>query len=272
MAMQHGLIRNSLRLSCAAAVCALALVACGGGGGSPGTNPNGGSGNVQPPTPTVVDPALALEGFWFGPMTTGPDGATDAEAVVMPDGTAWVVFETSSAPTAVAKIALSGTGVNATDATVTGSGNYYRLSDGTRLTATQTGTASTRGTFTGTVTVTGNTPANFNWASSPGFTTQSLATDVVGTWNGALGTTQVSWGVNTAGVLSGNGSTGCTYTGTVRPSTGTAVFDVSVAEDCAGVARNLSGIATLSTDKATLRFIFTANAGATGGLVTLARQ
>jgi hypothetical protein len=273
----------------AVATCTLALAACGGGGGSPGVTSGGNNnGGVTPPPPVLVNAALAMQGFWTDavPVTAAPDGATRSEAVVMPDGTGWVVFENDTAPTAVARIALTGIAVNATDATATGSGNYYRLNNinpqlnGTRIAASATGTASTRGTFTGTITVTGNAATSFNWASVAGFTTQSLAADVVGTWNTTAGSAAVvlSWTISSTGAVSGNGSTGCTYAGTLTPSPGTAVYDLSVAENCAGIVRNLAGIATLAstststTGANTLRVVFTADAGATGGLFALTRQ
>ncbi|MEJ8838670.1 hypothetical protein [Ramlibacter sp. AN1133] len=268
-----------MRLPCALAAVTLALAACGGGGDS---GSDGGPG-VQPPAPVLVNPALAMQGFWSGAVTTAPDGATRSSAVVMPDGTAWVVFETATATTAVAKIALTGTAVNETDATAAGSGNYYRLPTATqastRSAASASATASTKGTFAGSITVTGNAATGFNWASVAGFTTQSLAADVVGTWNGSAGgsAVQVSWGILSTGALTGNSSTGCTYSGTLKPSAGTAVYDLVVAEDCAGTVRNMTGIATLSstsasTSKNSLRVVFTADANATGGLFALTKQ
>ena len=269
---------NELRLSFALAACVLALAACGGGGGDSG----GSGGSVQPPAPILVNPALALQGFWSGPVTAAPDAATRSSAIVMPDGTSWIVFENDGAPTAVARIQLTASAVNGTDATVTGSGNYYRLGTVTRSTASESGTASTNGTFTGTVAVAGNAATRFNWVSAAGFTTQSVAADVVGTWNGTggFGAAQVSWAISSTGAVSGNSSAGCIYAGTLRPSTGTAVYEVSVVEDCSstgGPVRNMSGIAILAgtnlgTTRNALRVVFTADAGTTGGLFALSRQ
>jgi hypothetical protein len=261
---------RNLRLAATLAACTLALAACGGGGGDGGT----GTGTVNPPPTVLVNPALAMQGFWSGAVTAAPDGATRSSAVVMPDGTSWVVFESATAPTAVARIGLTGTAVNETDATATGSGNYYRLSDGVRSAATASGTASTKGTFSGNVTVSGNAASNFDWTPTAGFTTQSVASDVVGRWNGTAGRAaiQVSWTIDAAGTVSGSSSTGCTYSGSLKPDAGTAVYDMAVAENCAGTVRNLAGIATLVANKSSLRVVFTADAGASGGLFALARQ
>ncbi|HET8747569.1 MAG TPA: hypothetical protein VFM98_18365, partial [Ramlibacter sp.] len=269
MHKQDGLtLPKNLRLPLTLAASTLALVACGGGGGSAGD----GDGGVNPPPPVLVDPDVAMRGFWAGPLTTAPDGATAASAVVMPDGTGWVVFENNTAATAVAKVSLTGEAVNATDATVTGSGFYFRLGDGVRSAISATGTASTAGTFSGTAIVGSAAATAFEWASVPGFTVQSLSIDVVGTWNGALGNAQVSWAIFSDGTLAGNGSNACSYAGTLRPATGTAVYDVSVTETCPTSQRVLSGIATLPAPKNVLRVVFTSNANAQGGLLVLAKQ
>ena len=264
MHKQHSIHRlKNLQLSCALAACTVALAACGGGGGGGGETP-----------PPAVDPSVAMRGFWGGTMTGAPDGATRSAAVVMADGTAWVVLESATAPTAVARIPLTGTGVNTTDATVTGNGFYYRLGDGARLAVSASGTASTKGTFKGTATANGTAPAGFDWTSVPGFTTPAQAADVVGTWAGTAGAgaVTITWSVSAAGAVTGSSSTGCAYSGTLRPAAGTAVYDLSVAEDCAGTVRALSGIATLFAGKTSLRAAFTTDSGTKADLVVLGKQ
>ena len=63
----------------------------------------------------------------------------------------------------------------------------------------------------------------------------------------------------------------------MKPSAGSiAVYDVAVTETCAGVVRDLAGVATLRAAAgavpASLRVIFTAESGATGGLLALDKQ
>jgi hypothetical protein len=271
MNKQHGLTRlKSLQLAFALAACTVTLVACGGGGGDPGAT----APPPPPPAPVLVDPAVAMRGFWSGNVTTAPDGATRASAVVMPDGTGWVVLESNTAPVAVARIPFTGAALNDTDATVSGGGSYYRLSDGAKSAVSASGTASTKGTFKGNATVTGNAASAFDWVSTAGFTTAAQQADVVGTWNGTAGSgaVQVTWIISTAGAVTGSSSTGCGYAGTVKPSTGTAVYDVNVTEDCAGTVRAMNGIATLVANKTSLRVVFTAEAGASAGLFSLNKQ
>lgn len=236
---------------------AIALAGCGGGGG--GT--------------VLADVGATMQGFWGGSMTPAPDGATRASTVVMPNGTAWVVYESATAPTAVANLALTGTAASTTDVSVTGSGSYYRLSDGAKSAVSASGTAGTS-TFNGTATVTGSAASSFAWTRAAGFTTAALASDVVGRWLGTVGgrTVQITWNINAAGAVSGTSTTGCTYSGNVTPVAGTAVYNVAVSEDCQGTAQALAGIATLAAAKTSLRVVFTANAGAQGGLISFAKQ
>lgn len=254
------------------AVCAASLVACGGGGG--------GGGDAAP---ARVDPSAILQNFWSGPVTNGADGATRASAVVMPSGTAWVAMESMDPATqavtivGMAKVALSGTAVDAQSASLTGSGNYYTLtlvppdSAAQALTAAGTVTASS---LTGTATTAAGT-SDLSWTpvTTPSFTAPAQAADVQGNWRGTLGrgAVQVDWIISAAGGVTGNNNAGCTYTGTVKPSAGgIAVYDVDVTEICAGppaTNRTLAGIATLTSAKTSLRAMYTANSDASGGLL-----
>jgi|GEM_PF-2738745 len=257
---------KGLRLSFALVACTAALAACGGGGSS--------SESAPPPAPPVlVDPAVAMRGFWSGAVTSAPDGTTRASAVVMPDGTGWVVLESNTAPTAIARIPLSGTAVDDKSATISGNGAYYRMSDGTKSALSATGTASTAGTFKGTATVGGNAASSFDWASVAGFSTAAQQADVAATWHGTAGTGTVTlnWSISAAGAVTGSSSTGCSYSGTVTPASNTAVYNLAVSEDCQGTVKALSGIATLASSKTALRAVFTTDSGAAAGLFSLAK-
>ena len=239
--------------------CTAALAACGGGGGGA--------------APTRVSPSVAMQGFWFGSIAPASDGATRASSVIMPDGTAWVVFEGQTTANAVARVVLSGTGLNETDASVSGAGAYYRLSDGAKVAVSVSGTASTAGTLKGTAIVTGNANTTINWNSVAGFTTPAQQADVAATWNGTAGAgaVHITWTISAAGALSGNSSTGCTYSGTLTPNAGIAVYKVAVSEDCAGTVKTVAGIATLAAAKTSLRVVYTANAEASGGLISFTK-
>ena len=268
MNKQNSLSRlKYLQHAVAMSACAATLVACGGGGG-------GGEAPAPAPAPAPVDPSVAMRGFWSGTVAPAPDGTTRASAVIMPSGVAWVVYESSTATTAVSRVALTGTAVNTTDATVSGNGSYFRLSDGVKNTVAVTGTASTAGTLKGTSTVTGNAASTFDWTAVSGFTTAAQQADVAASWRGTVGAgaVQVTWTISGTGAVTGTSTTGCAYTGTVTPNAGIAVYNVTVAEDCAGTVKNMSGIATLASNKTSLRVVFTADSEASGGLISFAKQ
>lgn len=281
MHKQHSLtLVSKPRLLLALAACTLALAACGGGGGGGGDDE---AGATAPPPASLVDPSLAMRGFWSGALGTAVDGATRSSATVMPDGTAWVVFEGDTAPTGVAKIALTGTGLNETDARVAGTGDYYRSGTAiNRNAATANGTASTKGTFTGTLNVAGNVASTFNWTSVAGFASPAVAADLAGRWNGSRTNSDfpAGWVIDSAGAVSGT-TLGCTYTGTATPTAGTAVYGVTVVEDCSSSdrgVRTMSGIgilastSTFTANKNALRVVFTIDGGASAGVFTFTRQ
>lgn len=256
--------------------CTAALAACGGGGGEAAAPaPAPAPAPPAAPAPAPVSPRAVSQGFWTGAVTNGPEASTRASTVIMPDGTAWVAHETTTAVTGVSKVTLTGTPVNATTATFTGTGNYYSLTGAARQALTATATASTAGTLTGTTAITGNPAGTFNWASVAGYTTAATAADVTGTWRGTAGgnVVQVTWAVTAAGSLSGSSTTGCTYNGLLKPTSApVAVYDFSITEDCAGAAKAMIGIATLNTGKTSLRVVFTADSDVTGGLFALTKQ
>lgn len=249
--------------------CAL-LAACGGGGGS------------AAPTPTLVDASAVTRGFWAGTITGGPDGSTRASAIVMTDLVAWVAFETASGVVGVSRTSLSATATDATTASVSGSGTYYPLSGAASRAVSASGTT-TGTTLQGTLTV-GGTASAMTWTPVSGYTAGAATptSPVAGTFTGALGggTVRVTWAIDALGSLvspTSVSTTGCTYSGSLKPSAGgIAVFDVAVKENCAGTTRDLAGVATLraasGSTPASLRVIYTADAGATGGLLALDKQ
>lgn len=249
------------------AACAAALAACGGGGGGGG----------DAPAANLVDPASILQNFWSGAVANGADGATRASAVVMPDGTAWVAMESPLAVVGVAKVALSGTAVDAQSATFTGSGNYYSLAGGAAQPLTAAGTVSAA-SLSGTATTAAGT-SDLNWTpvTAPSFAAAAQPADVQATWTATVGggALVVTWTIDAAGALTGATNTGCTYTGTVKPSAGgIAVYDVAAAEACGGppaTTRNLAGIATLNAAKTSLRVMYTAEAGASAGVLAFSK-
>lgn len=230
-------MQMNLRLLASAAT--LALAACGG---------NGGSG-----TPIAL---ADLQGFWNGPVA-GADfgGAASVRSVVLDDGRAWLFLHDDAAGEPLVGLATAqlgvagesftgnGTRYDATGAVVTTvsvAGNL--TADGLDMTASSTGSA---------------TLSTMDLALDARFDTPAVASGVEGMWvfTQANGTIEGTWTIAADGSLTGNRTPGCTYTGTVTPHAGVAVYDVSITESCTGsAAKGLAGIAKLNSTGAFLTF------------------
>lgn len=99
------------------------------------------------------------------------------------------------------------------------------------------------------------------------YDTQASLGDWAGSWNSSqsvsgLGSLVTSWTV-TGGAITGSGSGGCTYTGTVstRPEA-KAVVNVSLTETCGSTVQQFDGIGAPGLD---------ANGNVVGRIVTLLR-
>lgn len=266
----------------AAAACAALLAGCGGGGG--------GSGDTTVTPPVLVNLSAVAPGFWAGTLTNGPEASTRASAVVMPDLTTWVAYETGVGVVGVSKLGpMSGTATSETTASITDNGNYFSLANSGAATAQAvTGTITSTGAGSGTIAATstvGSTTTTASLTAQAGFTTAAALSSIASsTFVGNLGggSVQVTWkfdatGNLVAGPANSFSSTGCTYTGSVTPVASIAVFNVNVTETCQTTARVLSGIATFKAaagaTPASLRAIFTANTTpTTGGLLSLDKQ
>ncbi|HYF20057.1 MAG TPA: hypothetical protein VEA40_19485 [Ramlibacter sp.] len=230
---------------------------------------------------TLVNAPAVTRGFWAGTTTGGPDGSTQASAVILPDLTTWIVHETAMGVVGVSKATASATASNTTTASISGNGFYYPLAGGTRQTVTATGSVNKSGTLTATAS-TGTTTATHAWSAVSGFTTAATAANATGTWSGAAGggTLEVTWTITAASTgnnVQGNSTTGCQYAGTLRPhAAGVAVYSVAVVETCGTAPNNttktLDGIATLNAARTRLNVTYTTDAGAAGGLLALTKQ
>jgi hypothetical protein len=238
--------------------CAL-LVGCGGGGGSSG------------------EPLKSAQGFWSGTVSGAPDGATAVSTVVTPQESAWIVLLNGSTPTALVQANMTTTTtMGGSQVSATGTGAYFELGTSTRYAVTITGVATTSNTFNGTATLATSPVSSFTWAmtGSTAYSTPARTADLVASWSGAAGdaSVTVTWSVNASGAVSGTSSTGCSYAGTMVPtSAAVAVFTVAVTETCGAVVETLSGIATLNASKTILSVAYTAAAGTKGNLLQLAK-
>ncbi len=248
---------TTLLKTTALALLGTTLVACGGGGDSPA--PTGDPG-------TQAQALANAQGFW----SATPSAGNSATAVILPNGQAWVVYQTGNTVTALGQAVLSVTG-----GSYSGIGKHYALPGGAVQTFTLGGTLPTAntGSLANSVTLGAGTGSVINWTYSKSYESAATQASVQGSWRGAQGAASLSWDVDGAGKLAGTSSTGCSYSGTLTPNANpVAVFDLTVTESCAGAIKTLSGIATLNAAKTGLSLAYTTAAGAQGGVVVLVRH
>lgn len=252
---------SGLVMACAA------LTACGGGGG--GATDVGVGNPTTPVAPTPDTPAAVkladAQGFWSATLSA----TSSASAVILPNGQAWVVYQTGSTITALAQATLS---LNGT--TYTSSGKYYSLPAGAVQDYSFSGNliAGSPGTLANSVTVGSGTPTAVIWTYSKTYETPAVQGSVQGRWSGQQGADSLLWDIDAAGKLAGTSTTGCTYSGSITPNANpVAVLDVALTENCAGASKTLSGIATLNAAKTGMSLAYTTGAGTQGGAVVLGK-
>jgi hypothetical protein len=241
-----------------------ALSACSGGSGGGATDVGVGNPTTPVATPAAVKLADA-QGFWSATLSA----TSSASAVILPNGQAWVVYQTGSTITALAQATLS---LNGT--TYTSSGKYYSLPAGAVQDYSFSGNliAGSPGTLANSVTVGSGTPTAVIWTYSKTYETPAVQGSVQGRWSGQQGADSLLWDIDAAGKLAGTSTTGCTYSGSITPNANpVAVLDVALTENCAGASKTLSGIATLNAAKTGMSLAYTTGAGAQGGVVVLGK-
>jgi hypothetical protein len=194
--------------------------------------------------------------------------------VILPNGQAWVIYQTGSTVSALAQGSLSVSG-----STFTGVGKHYILPGGAVQdfslsailgTSTSFTTAANTPTLVNTTTVGTAVSSTLTWVYSKAYEAAATQASVQGRWSGVQGAVSLIWDIDSTGKLAGTSTTGCTYSGTITPNANpVAVLDVTMTENCAGTSKTLSGIATLNAAKTGLSVAYTAAAGAQGGVVVL---
>lgn len=184
--------------------------ACGGGGG--------GVEDFALPTPA--------RGFYTLTLNNGRTGYL----TILSDGTYWGLYSTVANDNVVAGL-LQGSGNTNANQFTSGNGRDFNLEGLEILEFDVTATFSEMASIAGTADYGGDT-VSFTGVYDDSFElTPSLAA-VAGSYSGEAassgGNETATFTVTTAGVVSGSGSSGCTFSGTLEPRTDGNVFDTTI--------------------------------------------
>jgi len=216
-----------------ALLAALLLSACGGGGDStpaPAPTP------TPEPTPTTLS-AAALQGRWassagISPARTGMVLPTSAGGTEL-----WLLASDLSS---LARLQVSTSGADA----VSASGKTYALPSS----STQVGQSAS---YSGTASLLSQTLSLNGGAllltRSDELKTAASQTAITGNWSASVGGQSVTlaWGLAANGTLSGPGSSGCSYSGSVTARSDASAYNASLTETCPNTSPvGFAGIAT----------------------------
>ena len=243
------------------------LAGCGGGGSSGGI-----AAPATPlPTPTPTpNPAIAavtadLQGIW-----ESSSAGVKTSAVVLPDGQTWLAQSQASVDIdlVIAKLEASGSGYSSG---FIGSGKRYLLGTSTvgtiDLNAGKTAASSLSLTLT-----TAGVTETYAMGYQSRYDTAAILADHAGDWTATSGPGRLTWHITATGIISGTGSTGCSYAGQIKlRAEAKAVVDLIVAEQCADKSVKLAGIALLHPDKRIAILAMTTTDGVTAWLLAMAR-
>ena len=206
---------------------AATLTACGGGGG-----------DEAPVSGPLV------QGRWVA----GAGGLTAYTAVGLPavKGAA-VVWVLANDASQLAKLTVQGNGTLA--------GRAYALGQGVAATAI---TGQWSAPAPQSITLTGVVNGTLTLAQADTLAAAAVQADAAGTWKATAGgnAQTVTWTVAASGALSGQSTTGCTYSGTLTAMGNATAYTAAVKEACSdGATHQYNGIATLNPAKNALSMV-----------------
>ena len=237
------------------------LAGCGGGGSSGGIAAPATPLPTPTPSPAIARVTEDLQGIW-----ESSNAGVETSAVVLPDGQTWLVQ--SQASLVIAKLEASGSGYSSG---FIGSGKRYLLGTSTvgtiDLNAGKTAASSLSLTLT-----TAGVTETYAMGYQSRYDTAAILADHAGDWTATSGPGRLTWHITATGILSGTGSTGCSYAGQIKlRAEAKAVVDLIVAEQCADKLRQLAGIALLHPDKPSATLAMTTTDGVTAWLLAMDR-
>ena len=210
MADAHAIPRGAIKvLAVASAVSSLLVAACGGGSGDGSSS------------------GATAEGLWLGPSNT----SRTITALVLDDATFYVFYSASGNPAVIAGV-VQGSGNSDNGNFSSTNVRDFNVEASNLLAPTFSATYLPRQSLKGTITYTPGGavtfPATFNASYD---STPSLAA-LAGTFTGRAAALQsaenATVAINSAGTISGSGTSGCTVSGTITPRARGNVFNVSL--------------------------------------------
>ena len=208
------------------------VAACGGGGGG------GGDDFESEPT--------AARGFYVGTTNTG----RAVEAVVLSNGTYWAIYSTVANDNVVAGV-LQGRGSTSGTSFTSSNGRDFNLEGLEILPFSLDATFAEMASLSGTADYTGPTGnVTFSAVYDDSFeltpSLATVATSYSGTAASSAGAESATFTITSGGAISGSGSSGCTFSGTVAPRTDGNVYDITVKFNggpCVNGTETIKGIA-----------------------------
>ena len=208
---------------------AATLTACGGGGG---------------------DESQVSGPFVQGRWVAGAGGSTAYTAVGLPalkgSAVVWVLANDASQ---LAKLTVQGNG--------TLKGRAYVLGQGLAATGI---TGQWSAPTPQSITLTGVVNGTLTLAQTDTLAAAAVQADAAGTWKATAGgnAQTVTWTVAASGAVSGQSTTGCTYSGTLAAMGNASAYTATVKEACSdGATHQYHGIATLNPAKNALSMVAT---------------
>ncbi|MCD6060434.1 MAG: hypothetical protein K0R03_2369 [Moraxellaceae bacterium] len=218
--------------------------------------------SITSPGAVTAPPGTPAAGSWLGSIDSPTPGSRTARAVVLPDGSFWLVYSLEG-DTSTAGI-IRGTGTtDGTNFTVTDA-NLLSLEDGKQTTADITATFVNKNSFAGTITQDGSTaltsPAVFSSLYRTAFDTNLTLADLAGTYDGVIttktGEETANFAISDTGAIAGGSTSGCSVAGQATAQSAGNVFNITATfgkEDACGANKDVSvvGILSLEVDTVT---------------------
>lgn len=211
----------------------LSLAACGGGSSGTNASINGaasGGGGVAspPPAPPAPPPSPSAEGIYIGPTSNG----RTVTGVILDNGTYWVLYSAVNNPTVIAG-AVEGTSTSRVGSFSSSDARDFNLEGQGINDATVSASYVARQSLNGIVMYTNSRQAiSFVGSYNPTYDLVPSLSDVAGTYTGTAavlaGVENAAVTISPTGTLTGRGTSGCQFAGTVATHARGNIYDVAV--------------------------------------------